>query len=139
LVLVLTTLAALRVRSRRTLAGLREHERTYTGPTPASAQHDASQRSARPETTSGRGPRTAAGCAADPATGPGAGCRARRHTRSRTPGLGAAGAYGGRGHRPEHHRPEERGAAVHIQTAAVHALRDFEHGAVVPPVHLAST
>ena len=28
---------------------------------------------------------------------------------------------------------------MHIQTAAVHALRDFEHGAVVPPVHLAST
>jgi cystathionine beta-lyase len=28
---------------------------------------------------------------------------------------------------------------VHIQTAAVHTLRDFEHGAVVPPVHLAST
>ena len=28
---------------------------------------------------------------------------------------------------------------MHIQTAAVHTLRDFEHGAVVPPVHLAST
>jgi cystathionine beta-lyase len=28
---------------------------------------------------------------------------------------------------------------VHIQTAAVHTLRDFEHGAVAPPVHLAST
>jgi len=28
---------------------------------------------------------------------------------------------------------------VHIQTAAVHTLRHFEHGAVVPPVHLAST
>jgi cystathionine beta-lyase len=28
---------------------------------------------------------------------------------------------------------------VRIQTAAVHTLRDFEHGAVVPPVHLAST
>src|SRR5699024_377100 len=37
------------------------------------------------------------------------------------------------------HRPEERGAAVHIRTAAVHTLKDFEHGAVVPPVHLAST
>src|SRR5699024_12364374 len=33
----------------------------------------------------------------------------------------------------------ERGAAVHFQTAAVHALRDAEHGAVAPPVHLAST
>ena len=28
---------------------------------------------------------------------------------------------------------------MHIQTAAVHTLREFEHGAVVPPVHLAST
>ena len=28
---------------------------------------------------------------------------------------------------------------MHIQTAAVHTLKDFEHGAVVPPVHLAST
>ena len=28
---------------------------------------------------------------------------------------------------------------MHIQTAAVHTLRHFEHGAVVPPVHLAST
>ncbi|SLN04888.1 Cystathionine gamma-lyase [Brachybacterium faecium] len=28
---------------------------------------------------------------------------------------------------------------MHIQTAAVHTLRDFEHGAVVPPIHLAST
>ena len=28
---------------------------------------------------------------------------------------------------------------MQIQTAAVHTLRDFEHGAVVPPVHLAST
>ena len=28
---------------------------------------------------------------------------------------------------------------MHIQTAAVHTLRDFEHGAVVRPVHLAST
>ena len=28
---------------------------------------------------------------------------------------------------------------MHIHTAAVHTLRDFEHGAVVPPVHLAST
>src|SRR5690625_7823911 len=28
---------------------------------------------------------------------------------------------------------------VHIQTAAVQTLRDHEHGAVVPPVHLAST
>ena len=28
---------------------------------------------------------------------------------------------------------------MHIQTAAVHTLRDFEHGAVVPPVHLSST
>ena len=28
---------------------------------------------------------------------------------------------------------------MHIQTAAVHTLRDFEHGAVVQPVHLAST
>ncbi|ASK66419.1 cystathionine gamma-synthase [Brachybacterium avium] len=28
---------------------------------------------------------------------------------------------------------------MHIQTAAVHTLQDFEHGAVVPPVHLAST
>jgi len=28
---------------------------------------------------------------------------------------------------------------VHIQTTAVHTLRDFEHGAVVPPVHLSST
>lgn len=28
---------------------------------------------------------------------------------------------------------------MHIQTAAVQTLRDFEHGAVVPPVHLAST
>ncbi|WP_394215139.1 trans-sulfuration enzyme family protein [Brachybacterium vulturis] len=28
---------------------------------------------------------------------------------------------------------------MHIQTAAVHTLRGFEHGAVVPPVHLAST
>src|SRR5699024_4110264 len=139
LVLVLTTLAALRVRSRRTLAVLREHERTYTGPIPVISQDDESEETAEPETTSGRVPVRAGACAADPAPGPCAGCRARRHTRSRTPGLGAAGAYGGRGHRPEHHRPEERGAAVHIQTAAVHALRDFEHGAEVPPVHLAST
>jgi len=28
---------------------------------------------------------------------------------------------------------------VHIQTAAVQTLRDHEHGAVIPPVHLAST
>lgn len=28
---------------------------------------------------------------------------------------------------------------MHIQTAAVHTLKDFEHGAVVPPVHMAST
>ena len=28
---------------------------------------------------------------------------------------------------------------MHIQTAAVQTLRDHEHGAVVPPVHLAST
>ena len=28
---------------------------------------------------------------------------------------------------------------MHIRTAAVHTLKDFEHGAVVPPVHLAST
>ncbi|ATG52774.1 cystathionine gamma-synthase [Brachybacterium vulturis] len=28
---------------------------------------------------------------------------------------------------------------MHIQTAAVHTLKDFEHGAVVPPVHLSST
>ncbi|WP_193104900.1 PLP-dependent aspartate aminotransferase family protein [Brachybacterium sp. FME24] len=28
---------------------------------------------------------------------------------------------------------------MHIQTAAVHTLRDHEHGAVVPPVHLSST
>ncbi|MGO1225493.1 MULTISPECIES: trans-sulfuration enzyme family protein [unclassified Brachybacterium] len=28
---------------------------------------------------------------------------------------------------------------MHIQTTAVHTLRDFEHGAVVPPVHLSST
>lgn len=35
-----------------------------------------------------------------------------------------------------HHEPED---SVHIQTAAVQTLRDHEHGAVVPPVHLAST
>src|SRR5699024_5047947 len=29
--------------------------------------------------------------------------------------------------------------SVHIQTAAVQTLRGNEHGAVVPPVHLAST
>src|SRR5699024_11004333 len=59
LVLVLTTLAALRVRSRRTLAVLREHERTYTGPIPVIAQDDASEETAEPETTSGRVPVTA--------------------------------------------------------------------------------
>src|SRR5699024_1644513 len=58
-VLVLTTLAALRVRSRRTLAVLREHERTYTGPIPVIAQDDASEETAEPETTSGRVPVTA--------------------------------------------------------------------------------
>src|SRR5699024_7448263 len=31
------------------------------------------------------------------------------------------------------------GGPVHIQTAAVQTLRHQEHGAVVPPVHLAST
>ena len=35
-----------------------------------------------------------------------------------------------------HHEPED---SVHIQTAAVQTLRDHEHGAVIPPVHLAST
>lgn len=55
--LVLATLAALRVRSRRTLAVLREHERTYTGSIPVIAEEDASEDgAAEPEATTGRIP-----------------------------------------------------------------------------------
>src|SRR5699024_12740394 len=55
--LVLAPLAALRVRSRRTLAVLREHERTYTGSMPVIAEEDASEDgAAEPEATTVRIP-----------------------------------------------------------------------------------